>query len=163
MHVLLREKIEAYLSGTLKPAEQEAVEAHLSACAECRTEWEAIQDTAFALRTLRPPEGAEMEPAPGFYARVIDRIDAEREVPFWAVMLDPAFGRRLVFACLILLALAGAYLAAFEPEDYSARHRPEYLLATQPAPLPERAPKFGPSLDRNRNTVLASLVSSEGD
>ena len=98
MHVLLRESIEAYLSGTLKPAEQVAVEAHVAECAECRTEWGAIQDTALALRSLRAPEGEELEPAPGFYARVIDRIDAERELPFWTVMLDPVFGRRLVFA-----------------------------------------------------------------
>lgn len=163
MHVLLRENIEAYLSGTLKPAEQEAVEAHLSACGECRMEWKAIQDGAFALRTLRPPAGVELEPASGFYARVIDRIDNEREVPFWAVMLDPVFGRRLILACLMLLAMVGAYVAAFEPEDYSTRHRPEYVLAAQPTPLPARTPRLGPNLDRNRSAVLAALVSSEGD
>lgn len=162
MHVLLRENIEAYLSGTLKPAEQGALEAHLAGCAECRMEWEAIQDSAFAIRSLRAPEGMDLEPAPGFYARVIDRIDTERELPFWTVMLDPIFGRRLVFACLILLAMLGAYVA-LDTEDYSARHRPEYVIASQPAPLPARAPRLGTNLDRNRSVMLASLVSSDGD
>ena len=59
--------------------------------------------------------------------------------------------------------MLGAYVAAFDTEDYSARHLPEYVIASQPAPLPARAPKLGTNLERNRSAMLASLVSSNGD
>ena len=167
MHIPLRENIEAYLSGNLGRSEQEALEAHLAGCAECREEWEAIRASADALRGLRPPRDLELEPAPGFYARVIDHIDHERQVPFWAMLLEPAFGRRLVFACLMLLALAGVYVAAFDRVEYPSKHRPEAVLTACSGPrcqpvLPAPAPRLGRDLDRNRGVVLAALVS-EGD
>lgn len=158
MHSLLRDNIESYLSGTLTRGEQEAVEAHLAACPECRRDSEIMRDGALALRSLRPPRDLELEPAPGFYARVIDGIDHEREVPFWAMLLDPGFGRRVVFACLMLLAMLGAYVASADQTDFSLKHRPEAMIAGRPSPLPH----YGSNLDRNRGAVLASLVS-EGD
>lgn len=159
MHILVSENLEGYLSGHLDAADQQAVEAHLAQCPGCRQEWELLRESAEQIRSLRPQD-MDLDPAPGFYARVIDRIDRDREVPFWAMLLDPGFGRRIVFACLMLLALLGAYVAAVEQVDYPSKHRPEAILAGQPAPLP--APRLGPNLDRNRGAVLATLVS-EGD
>ncbi|MBI3665058.1 MAG: hypothetical protein HY236_02350 [Acidobacteria bacterium] len=94
----------------------------------------------------------------------MDRIEAEREIPFWALLLDRSFGRRLVFVCVLLLAVLGAYVAAVEQPDYSTIHRPEAILSGRPAsgnPL-SRAPRLGRDLDRNRGVVLAAL-EAEGD
>ena len=165
MHILVREHLEGYLSGTLDAAAQQAVEAHLAACGECRDEWETMRQLAEELRTLRPPQHMERDLPAGFYARVVERIEAEREIPFWTMLLDPAFGRRLVFACLMLLALLGAYVAAFEKADYPSQHRPEAVLACQGpkcTPAPVRGPRLGPNLEHNRGVVLASLVA-DGD
>ena len=157
MHTPLRENLEGYLSGHLAPGAREAVEAHLAGCADCREQWDALRRSAEDLRTLRPPQDLEWDLAPSFYARVIERVEQEREIPFWAMLLEPAFGRRVVFACLMLLALLGAYVAAFDPSDYPSRHRPEAVLAGRPGPLP--APRLGPNLDQNRGTVLVTLVA----
>jgi anti-sigma factor RsiW len=164
MHTLLRENLEGYLSGNLPPADREALEAHLAVCSDCRGEWLVLRESAEQIRSLRPPEEFEAEVSPAFYAAVIERIDREREIPFWAMLLDPTFGRRVVFACLLLLALLGAYVAAVQPTDYPSQHRPEAILAGQgqASPLLRPARQLGPNLERNRSVVLASLVS-EGD
>jgi anti-sigma factor RsiW len=157
MHDLLREHLEGYLAGHLPSVLRQQLDAHLAQCPECRREWEAHRGLSKSLQTLRAPASLEWEPLPGFYARVMDRVDAERVVPFWALLIDPDFGRRLVFACLVLLAILGGYFAAFQPVDYSNQHRPEAILAGQPAPFP--TPRLGPNLERNRNAMLATLVS----
>ncbi|HZS49555.1 MAG TPA: zf-HC2 domain-containing protein [Bryobacterales bacterium] len=160
MHVLLRDNLEGYLSGNLDSATLGEVESHLAECSGCRQEWIVLRQSAEAIRSLRPPLAMDWDLAPGFYARVMERIDEEREIPFWAMLLDPAFGRKLVFACLMLLALLGTYVAAFEKPDYALQHLPEAVLAGQESSAP--APRIGPSLDRNRGVMLATLVA-DGD
>ncbi len=161
MHSLLSEHLEGYLSGNLGHAERQALEAHLSACPRCRGQMAGFLESAEHIRALRPPQDIELELPAGFYARVMEQADQEREVPFWAVLLEPSFGRRLVFACLMLLALLGTYVAAIERPDYPSQHRPEVLLTRQDSlPVPE--PRFGSDLERNRSTVLATLVA-DGD
>jgi anti-sigma factor RsiW len=163
MHILLRENLEGYLSGKLDPAARQELETHLAACPGCREEWEILRSSAEDIRALRPPQGMDLDPAPGFYARVMESIDTQRGVPFWAMLLDPAFGRRLAFASLMMLALLGAYVAAFDQTDYSSQHLPEAILAGQVPGVPlSRAPHFNSNLAHNRSAVLASLVT-EGD
>ena len=157
MHILLRENLEGYLSGKLPSGEREKLETHLAGCAECRREWELLRDSAMQLRSLRPPQDVDWDMAPGFYAHVIERIEREREIPFWAMLVDPDFGRRVAFACLMLLALLGAYVAGFQPVDYPSQHRPEAILAGRPDPIP--SPQLGPNLQQNRGAVLATLVA----
>ena len=162
MHSLLKENLEGYLSGNLASAERLAFEEHVAQCPDCRAQWETFRASAEDIRSLRAPE--DLESAPGFYARVMDRIDGEREVPFWSMLLDPAFGRRVVFACLMLLALLGGYVAAVGQVDYSIKHRAEGILAgrTVPSSPLSPEPRFGPNLDQNRSVVLATLVA-QGD
>ena len=165
MHILVRDHLEGYLSGNLDAAAQQALEAHLVACGECRDEWEVLRQSVEDLRLLRPPQNVEWDLSAGFYARVVERIEAEREVPFWTMLLDPGFGRRLVLACLMLLALLGAYVAAFEKADYPTQRHPEAVLACNGpkcAPTPVPAPRLGSSLEHNRGVVLANLVA-DGD
>jgi hypothetical protein len=84
------------------------------------------------------------------------RIEEQQELPFWTMLIDPAFGRRLVFACLVVLALLGGYVASVSPTE--PQRLPGAMLAARPAPL-LRAPQLGPNLNRNRVAVLATLAS----
>jgi anti-sigma factor RsiW len=160
MHSLVKENLEGYLSERLPAGERQRVEAHLAECAGCRRQWDELVGSAELVRQLRPPQDAELEPAPGFYARLMERIESSPELPFWNLLLEPMFGRRLVFACLMLLALLGAYVVAFAPGDYPGPHRPEAVLADRQQP-PVPAPRLGPDLNRNRDVVLVTLVSGE--
>jgi anti-sigma factor RsiW len=156
MHRPLHENLEGYLSGTLLPTEQRALDTHLASCSGCRNELAVLQGSARDLRLLRPSEDLEDSMAPGFFLRVMERIEEQRQVPLWAMLLDPGFGRRLVFACLMLLALLGGYVAAVDPRE--AQHSPGAILAGRPSPLAP-AQRLGPDLNRNRSTMLVTLAA----
>src|ERR1039458_9584271 len=105
MHAVIRESLEEFLSGALDPAALREVEAHLATCSSCREEVRAMQDLSGMLVSLRADE--VVEPAPGFYARVVERVGRSKPVPWFAGLLglDMAFGRRLVFASLLWRAV----------------------------------------------------------
>ena len=44
MHAVVMDSLEEYLSGTLEPAGQRKIEAHLNACKTCREEMREMQD-----------------------------------------------------------------------------------------------------------------------
>lgn len=159
MHRPLHEHLEAYLSGTLLPAEQRELDAHLAACSGCRNELAALQGSAQDLRLLRPSGDLEDGLTPGFFLRVMQGIEEERQVPLWTMLVDPGFGRRLVFACLMLLALLGGYVAAVDPSE--VQHFPEAILAGRPASGSPLAPahRLGPNLNRNRTAMLVTLAA----
>jgi len=72
----VRDDIGAYVMRALDPAEQDAVAAHLAACAECRAEYERL---AGLPALLRPAEGIEIPAAPpAVEERILDRIAQER-------------------------------------------------------------------------------------
>jgi hypothetical protein len=60
--------------------------------------------------------GEEWEPAAGFYARVIQRIE-ERTDSIWNVFVDSPVGKRLAFASLSLALLLSCYVVAQEKLD----------------------------------------------
>jgi hypothetical protein len=73
--------------------------------AETRREVAEFRQTASLLHQLQSP--MEMpDQAPGFYARVMERIEAERASnSFWSIFLNPQFSRKLLLASAALLAL----------------------------------------------------------
>jgi len=162
MHSPLREHLEGYLSGALRPAQQSELETHVAGCSGCRSELAALEGSARELRALRAPADLDAGPAPGFFLRVMQSIEEQRQVPFWTLLVDPAFGRRLVFACLLVLAVLGGYVAsAVDPIE--RQHAPETVLACAgpncaPSPLP--ATRLGPNLNRNRSAVLVTLAAN---
>jgi hypothetical protein len=60
------------------------------------------------LATLKA--GEECGPRAGFYARVMDQVDASKGNSIWAAFLEPWFGRRLAVASAVLMFLMGAAL-----------------------------------------------------
>ena len=81
--------------------------AHLGACSGCREQVAALQAQARMLHILRAP-AEDLHPAPGFYARVMERIEAQRPVSLWSVFLEPIFARRVMYATLVLLLTLGS-------------------------------------------------------
>ena len=155
MHDLVRENLEDYLAGTLDEAKKAEIDALLAANPQAAQELALYQESSLLFQELRvSTEEAEQEP--GFYARVMERVEQEQRVPFWAVFLQPLFARQLVFACLMCFALLGAYVAVFgsnQPSPYIA----ESILTERP--LPEYNVRLGADLDRNRESMLATLVA----
>lgn len=71
-----------------------------------------MRSQAALVRELKP--AAEVEPRAGFYARVLERIEAEGPVSIWNIFVESAFGKRIAVASLALAVLLGAYLVSIE-------------------------------------------------
>jgi len=113
MHRIIRDHLEQVL-GERPPALDHPAGKHLAECAECRDEVAAMREQAAMLRQWRVP-GAEMaEPRPGFYARVLERIEAQRPVSVFTLFFDSLFGRRIAMASLALALLLGVYVISSE-------------------------------------------------
>ena len=138
MHAVVMESLEEYLSGALAPASQREIEAHLSGCALCQSEIEEMRECAQLFGSLRSAEAPE--PSPGFIARVLEQVGAEKAVASFAGLfaLDFAFGRRLVFASLLMMAVLGGFLISRE-SGYTGPS-PEAVMAQESSPGFEAAP-----------------------
>ena len=80
---------------------------------------------------------------------------AEPVPSFWSLFsLDPGFGRRVVFASLLTLAVLGSYLVSRETE-YIAAPSPEAVMAIDQSP----AQDLGAA--RDRDMMLVTLTSYE--
>jgi len=109
MHREIRNHIEDVLTG----ADSAAGQQHLAECEDCRAKVRGMREHASLLRELRPPE-VDMEPRAGFYARVMERIEAEGPLSIWSLFIESAFGRRIAVASMALALLLGVYLVSAE-------------------------------------------------
>lgn len=153
MHWLIRERLEDYLRGDSTKGLPSELEAHLAMCDTCREELNTFQEQSLLLRSLRPP--GEFGPAPGFYARVMERVEAQQKGSFWGVFLEPAFARRMVFGSAAALLVLGSFLFLAERVDsvpYAAA--PETLMAVEDHP-----PGLGQDPQRDRETILVTLAT----
>ena len=93
-------------------------------------------------------------PPPAFYAKVMREVGQRQAVPSFAgfFALDFAFGRRLVFASLMTLAVLGTYLVSYE-SGYPSGLSPETVMAQQDSPAYENA--------RSQENMLATLTNYE--
>jgi anti-sigma factor RsiW len=151
MHKPIQDHLEDYLSDPHDRNIPPEFRAHLSRCEACATEVGTLQNQARSLRTLRIEE--DVEPLVGFYARVMNRVDQGKPESFWTVFLEPAFGRRLAFACAALVLLMGTYLVSTEPGSDPLGSGP--VVVIQP-------PSSGGSLvqpQEQRDAVLVNLAS----
>jgi anti-sigma factor RsiW len=133
MHAVVMDSLEEYLAGALEPAKQRALEAHLSTCGSCREEIGSMQDMSQLFGSLRNDEAVDIPP--GFCAAVLQNVQDLKPAPTFAGLfaLDFAFGRRLVFASLLTLAILGGFLATREAQ-YPLGPSPDTIMAQQEAP-----------------------------
>jgi predicted anti-sigma-YlaC factor YlaD len=146
------ESLEEYLTGSLAPVAQREIEAHLETCKTCREEIHGMQDVSQMLVSLRSAE--PFDPSPGFYAGVRQHVANQKSTPSFASLfgMDLAFGRRLVFASLLMLAVLGSYLVSSEIA-FQGGPSPEAVMAEQDSPAFESAPA--------RDNMLVTLTAYE--
>jgi predicted anti-sigma-YlaC factor YlaD len=114
MHRSIQDHLEQVLAGS-RDGRSGELDGHLKNCEECNGEVEAMREQARLLRGLR----AEAEPRPGFYARVLERIEAEGPISIWNVFIESAFGRRIAMASMVLALLFGVYVITAEQKEHS--------------------------------------------
>ena len=112
-----------------------------------------MADQARMLRLLGTDE--EIEPLPGFYARVLETLEARRSVGTWAMFADTGFARRLTYAALTLVIILGSYLVYLERGPQHDASRPVHLMAAEPLGQTH----VGADPQRDRELVLVSLAS----
>ena len=114
-HEQRRDELAAYLLGALEPGEAAALEQHLAACEECRTELAWLRPAALALpesvERVEPPAElrtrimAEVQPENGTAARHPERARRLTSGGGRRPVLRPAFG--LAVALVIAAGVAG--------------------------------------------------------
>jgi anti-sigma factor RsiW len=153
MHAVVMDSLEEYLAGALEPASRRDIEAHLNGCRMCRDELRTMQEVSSLFGSLRAEEAPA--PSPGFYASVMRQVAGTPEAePSWSSLftLDFAFGRRLVFASLLTLAVLGSFLVTRETE-YPGAVSPEAVMAQQDQPAFDAGPAHA--------NMLVTLTSYE--
>jgi anti-sigma factor RsiW len=152
MHQLIEDHLEEYLRDTESRAVPREFRVHLASCPECTNEIGLFGAQSNLLRgALLAPD---VEPAPGFYARVMNRIDEREDDSIWAALLEPAFGRRLAIACGTFALLLGTYLASTERDEHGPV--PSTIVMTDQR---SANPGDGSIQPSQRDAVLADLVS----
>lgn len=151
----MHEPVKVDLEGCLsEQGGNVAAKAHLASCPECREELLQMREQSSWMQELRVPE--EFEPAPGFYARVMEQIEAQRaKISFWSGFLEPVFAKRLVFASLMLFVLLGTVATVLKPDQTEAdvaQDHPEVIMMEPAQP----ALAVGDE-EQQRNAMLVNL------
>jgi hypothetical protein len=92
-----------------------------------------MAEQAAILRQWRvAAESETVEPRAGFYARVLERIEAQGPGSVFTLFFDSLFGRRIAMAALALALLVGVYVISSEqmaePEPAGAGQLPPATL-----------------------------------
>ena len=152
MHQPVLNHLESFLQGL---PNKELV-SHVAGCPDCREEVALMQEHSSLLRVLSVSEVPEL--GPGFYGRVIARIENQGKPGFWSILLDPVFGRRLVYGSLSLVILMSVYLVATDPAATRtfASSSPEMILSQ---PIIDNRQSIGVDTQFDRDTVLVNLAT----
>lgn len=151
MHQPVLDHLESYLQGVRNME----LESHISACPDCREQLAAMREHSDLFMAL---SGSDFPPVrPGFYGRVIARIETQVKPGFWSLLLDPTFGRRLVYGSLSLVILMSVYLVATETAANSLAFSSPEMIFSQPKP--DNLQPMGSNPQRDRDTVLVNLTT----
>lgn len=154
MHGSIRNRLEDLLAARGTAVEQEGLVTHLACCAACSSELAAMKAQAKLLESLRAPE--ELEPAPGFYARVLQRIEERAKDSMWASFIYSPFAKRLVYASLTVALMLGTYVITEESRD---GHLGGPTIVAQQV---HEYPLVVGSQAEQRDAVLANFASNSG-
>ena len=159
MHVSTRDRLEEFLAKRVRQTEvhQNASDqdAHLQSCPECSSELHEMQNQAEWMRDLRAPE--ELDPAPGFYARVLQRIEERAKRSIWYGLVYSPAGKRLAYVSLSLALALGFYVIAAEHTEQRPVLAQPAMAAAQSA-NPEVFGAAGAPAEQ-RDAVLVNLAS----
>lgn len=168
MHREIRDHIEDVLAGSRPVSGPAHTQEHLAHCDECRSEVQDMQEQTALLRALRAPEDFAADLRPGFYARVMERIEAEGPISIWNLFIESAFGRRIAVASLALAMLIGVYVITSERtvEDSTMALESQQTASGQTMVAGEDAPAReitrvdqSQTDESSQDAVLANLVT----
>lgn len=155
MHRSIRGRLEDLLAFRGIASRDKELSAHLSSCTECSSEFSSMQAQAEMLTSLRAPE--EMEPGPGFYARVIQRIEECAKESMWGAFICSPFAKRLIYASLTVAVMLGTYVVTQEARDGHLLGRQAVVAQN----LHYDAPVVGSEVQQ-RDAVLENFAVHEG-
>jgi hypothetical protein len=148
-------ELEQYLAGQLSGEALQSFEDGLDQEPGARRMIEDFQEHSDMLRTLRPDR--EMNPAPGFYARVLDRIEAQAAQSFWAIFFEPWFARKLAYVSLaLLLVLSSATMSTVTSRAMHEAVPFEFVADSLLPPAP------GEDREYDRQVVFSNLSAFTG-
>ena len=154
MHGPIRERLEELLEAQGSAREDQGLQKHLSSCSECALQLGTMRAQAELLHTWRAPE--EVEPAPGFYARVRQRIEERAKESMWAPFIYSPVAKRLTYASLAATLLLGSYVISQETQNGPFGGEP--LIAQQV----HRDARVMGSREQQREAVLVNFLSHQG-
>jgi anti-sigma factor RsiW len=104
----VQRRLSIYQDGELQPAQRERIRVHLEGCPACREKYDELEQVWQGLG-----EQPGIQPTPGFYARLVQRIEGRQKVGLierlrWA--LHPLPAALPSPAVLILGILVGMYM-----------------------------------------------------
>jgi predicted anti-sigma-YlaC factor YlaD len=151
MHEPLKEQLEDYLQGRAAPEVHE----HLANCTSCKWAVDEMMGQSSLLRSLK--NSREVEPPPGFYARVMSRIETQALPSIWNIFGDSMFAKRLTYASLTLLVLMATYIVSDHAEQQPlTTSAPEMIMAGD-----QKASAVGSDPQKDREAVLVNLATYE--
>jgi DNA-binding TFAR19-related protein (PDSD5 family) len=135
-----KDQLVDYLSSQLSASEQAALQAHLTECADCREELQAVQGVWQTLGKVRPPEPSE-HIRPDFYAMLAtfkESVDTAPDYSLkglwqrWLAFEFPQPFLRLVYSlCLVGVGVIGGYWLHRQGGTSGADQQQMAVLATQ--------------------------------
>ena len=166
MHRIIRDNLEQVL-GERPPAPDHPAGKHLAECGECREAVAAMREQAAMLQQWRVTNAETVEPRPGFYARVLERIEAQSPSSVFTLFFDSLFARRIAMASLALALLLGVYVISSEqmaePQVATVDALPQAtLVSDMPQDFPVLSDDSQPRLVRgtpDQDAVLVNLVT----
>ncbi len=121
MHGSIRDQLENLLAAGEPATGQTKLGAHLAQCPECSSELKVMREQNSILRSMRA--GEEFEPLPGFYARVLQRIEDRAKASIWAGFLYSPFRTRFAYASLSLHFCSACTYSSRKERTWIRTHR----------------------------------------
>ncbi|MBI1897678.1 MAG: hypothetical protein HYZ57_00900 [Acidobacteria bacterium] len=150
MHEPVKGNLEAYLQGGSLPP----VEEHLKQCLSCREKVAAMKAQQPLLRAVKTSDN--IDPRPGFYSRVITRIESQARPSVWSLFGESPFAKHLAYASFSFVVLFGSYfVSSTMPRDLS-QTAPEAIMASADSEV-----VVGDNPERDRETLLVTLATYE--
>lgn len=111
------------------------------------------------LAELKAP--GEIVPVPGFYSRVLDRVDSQKSKSIWAAFLEPLFGRRLAMASAVAMLLLGTalFVPGSEVDDELMAQGRTGVVVNEGQPAPVLTSDHPLPIDGDSDSVLVNLVT----
>ncbi len=162
MNRRIEDNLEAFLSGKLNADGAAEFRQDVAASnGETQQLIAGMEKQSRLIRAALRPADSDVELGAGFYARVMERIEAQRAAsPFWAAFLEPLFFKRLVMASATLMLLLGLTLFTGGPDDAAiaadSQQAPHVIMAGEPEPLVVATPV---SEGAGRDVVLGDLTT----